>query len=452
MKSLQHHRTQFPVGEGSFHAGHVRTCTGSVTYVYDCGAQPTYRPDLGREINEFKQCLQGKQIDLLFLSHAHIDHVNGARLLAAGTTIDTVVMPLLEPTERLMAFANAEADQPIGAPDLELLQSFTVDPVAAAIELGANRVIQVVAGARPSGDGGVSGDPFSPDQLAPNEPMDPPQPVDLPPSPRPGVAQPAGWRLVGNQVPVGPGEDGIPAYTMPDTVHFELTSTLDVVPWVLVTHVDEAIRTRVDRFKAALAQALRITTVELDVQLKDPENVLRLVERNRTELARSYQGAIGRRDLNLTTLSLYSGPDRPRSGPTTAAYSGARIGWGRGDRTLWSSWHDGVSPDMRVGWLGTGDAALREEVRRGPFLSHFRPYAQYVRTLTLPHHGSVHNYSEELVTDLRPEICVAPADNYKNWKHPADAVISSVSQHAVPVRVTAKPASRLHEYAYLYSD
>lgn len=78
--------------------------------------------------------------------------------------------------------------------------------------------------------------------------------------------------------------------------------------------------------------------------------------------------------------------------------------------------------------------------------SNFNPYAANVRTLTLPHHGSIHNYADELLTELSPEICVAPAAQYRNWQHPSPIVMATVAKSAVPVHVASSNASRLCEW------
>lgn len=126
---LEHRRCQFAVGEGSFHAGSVAIGDDSpLSYVYDCGAQPKYRRALEREIDRLKAVLAAGHgsghLEFVFLSHAHIDHVNGAEQLAQNTSIGTVVLPLLEPAERLIAFAHAEHHAGLKAADRDFYRRF----------------------------------------------------------------------------------------------------------------------------------------------------------------------------------------------------------------------------------------------------------------------------------------------------------------------------------------
>jgi hypothetical protein len=236
--------------------------------------------------------------------------------------------------------------------------------------------------------------------------------------------------------------------SIPDTVHFELTATRGIAPWVLVTHVDPAIRGRALQFTHELELALGLAPGSLKRRLNDDTFLPDLVVNHRQLLAKCYVQAIQSRDLNLTSLSLYSGPDRPDNQVGASARQWS-VGWRRGRRSGHHQQWRGSTAPVRVGWLGTGDAALKQALRRDPFLAHFEPYSQGVRTLTLPHHGSIHNHSDELLTALSPEICVAPADAYRNWEHPSSAVIAAVSWRAIPVHVAASVESRLSEWVHI---
>lgn len=437
MNHLSHFRSQRPVGEGSFHEARVSTrvddIQSSMTYVYDCGSQPKYRTALHREVDRYTKDV--RRIDLLFLSHAHIDHVNGVERLCDGTAVDTVVMPLLGPTERLMAFAHAVAHNSLRQQDRSFYENFTSDPVAALGGLGVPRVIQVSGS--PDNDDGPTDDPPVDDVL----PLPRPPGLDAP--------IPETWQLAGHGLVDGTEHDGTAVISMPDTVHFELPAARSITPWALVTHVDRPIRRRAAEFERQLQRALTLTPRSLKKELSDPDFIRDLVIKHRRLLAKCYADAIQSRDLNLTSLSLYSGPVKPAADPGgsvirwEAAWS--RDGWHSGHhRSHWSSQHP-----LRVGWLGTGDAALKELIRRDPFLAHFGPYSQGVRTFTLPHHGSIHNYSDQLLTELQPELCVAPADAYSNWQHPNPAVIAAVAQFAVPVHVSAEARTQLCEWIHI---
>ena len=76
---LQLIRTIHPVGQGAFYTEHLfkrKECRACI--VYDCGST-TPGNALQKEIKSTFQAY--KEIDVLFLSHLDLDHVNGINLL-----------------------------------------------------------------------------------------------------------------------------------------------------------------------------------------------------------------------------------------------------------------------------------------------------------------------------------------------------------------------------------
>lgn len=304
--------------------------------------------------------------------------------------------------------------------------------MTAAASLGATRVIQVRPGAT-----GLTNDSDG------NEFDEPWPTIDLPLDAEGNTEPPTGWELVGTGAVTGSRVAGISSLEMPDTVHFRLTAKTGTLPWVLVTHVDSAIQAASTLFIRELAKRMKLKPAQLMQELPNSSFVLDLVTNQRMILADSYVAATGQRNLNLTSLSLYSGPDQAWD---TDQWPYADMSYGRGEvQWMWRYW---TWPyPSRVGWLGTGDALLKQKLRRERFLNHFKRYAGYVSTFALPHHGSTHNFHEHLITQLKPYLCVAPADVYGRWAHPGDDVVAAVSkQHAIPIRVTSDPASTLWEW------
>lgn len=120
-------------------------------------------------------------------------------------------------------------------------------------------------------------------------------------------------------------------------------------------------------------------------------------------------------DLNVTSMCLYSGPV-PTFKPPASRYIG-KFG-------VWTV----SGPDkLGVAWLGTGDAALADRKRRSAFFKHYGSLLNEVITLTLPHHGSEHNFDAALLDRIRPSFCVAAADRFSSWRHPGTAVVQSVA-------------------------
>ena len=81
MTKMIMHRTFHSVGQGAFYTEEFRSVARPrFTTVYDCGtetAEGNMDIPLNQQIRDFKFRLRNKEIDLLFISHFHGDHVNG---------------------------------------------------------------------------------------------------------------------------------------------------------------------------------------------------------------------------------------------------------------------------------------------------------------------------------------------------------------------------------------
>jgi len=103
---IQVERMQHPVGQGGMHSTKVALDGGTPFWaIYDCGAHP--KAQLLGEIDRIAAAIESKRLDLLTLSHLDSDHVNGVSELLAQLDVDTVVLPYLEPWERLVLAAEA---------------------------------------------------------------------------------------------------------------------------------------------------------------------------------------------------------------------------------------------------------------------------------------------------------------------------------------------------------
>lgn len=102
-------RTQWAVGQGFFHSSELQDDDGtSLRYVYDCGAMPKFKQELGGEIAECARTLQ-TTVDLLYLSHFDYDHVSGVKELLNAVTVRRAVIPLVPMSERLMVLGRFAA-------------------------------------------------------------------------------------------------------------------------------------------------------------------------------------------------------------------------------------------------------------------------------------------------------------------------------------------------------
>ena len=128
-------RVQHAVGQGCFHSGEIREDHElRHRYVYDCGAISKYAKQRDGCIDGYLSHFAARDpLHSIFLSHAHADHVNGVeRLLhpSTGLNVDTIVLPLINVTDRLIAFART-ASEDAAAAQTEFYRTFVADPTAA---------------------------------------------------------------------------------------------------------------------------------------------------------------------------------------------------------------------------------------------------------------------------------------------------------------------------------
>jgi hypothetical protein len=124
-------------------------------------------------------------------------------------------------------------------------------------------------------------------------------------------------------------------------------------------------------------------------------------------------------DHNLISMTLYSGPIRPeRLEMDILIYR----------RPLyWHNTHEWT--DHGAGWMLTGDAHLNGLRRRQRFLKYYRRFLELTDVLMLPHHGSVHNHSDDVLNAM-PELRLGyAAAGPNNYGHPHKEVRHAVQAH-----------------------
>ena len=96
-------RTFHPVGQGAFYTErHSVGKDDEFTIVYDCG---TMTKNGGKTLEKsiVSAFPKGQDIDILFISHFHEDHINGIKFLAGYCNIKQVVMPLMDKTAIILS-------------------------------------------------------------------------------------------------------------------------------------------------------------------------------------------------------------------------------------------------------------------------------------------------------------------------------------------------------------
>jgi hypothetical protein len=386
-------RHQHPVGQGFFHSGHIAGPQSEFRYVYDCGAMGSYAPARKREIAAYRKSLGGSRIDALFISHAHADHVNGLPELLQGTgRVGTIFLPLIELTDRLIAFARAASEDPITA-ETDFYRRFTLAPIRALAEFGPRRIVQF----RRS-EGGV---PTEEDGRLP-EPDGP-------------ELRDESWRFVGRgaitvREPVSTTKASVEVMQAPDSVAVAPRVGASV-EWLLAPYVDIGVTFKRNLFVKNLAQQLEMSVPKLKKWLQDGVNREILLTKHVARLASAYKAV--EKDLNVTSLCLYSG----LAGTGTKANLDVVFG----------KFHFKEGGSDRIGWLATGDAELSKTARRSAFLKHYGKHLSKVATFTLPHHGSDENFHPDLLAKIEAGFCVAASDAHSKWRHPGTATIQAVA-------------------------
>lgn len=413
--TLWNSRCQHPVGQGFFHTGVISLGEKELHYAYDCGSEHTQ--PLLHCIESYVSNLKDSQpLEVLFLSHLHQDHVNGLDTLLGEVKVRTVVLPYLSDVERFAVLASSLDGPPVSASFVHLVSN----PPRWFADRGVERIIQVERGE------GLA--PQVSELLRPTLPLAPKDlRIDLKRAPK-GIKHKIISTSNGRRAKL---------FVMPDTNPIKISANQVVLNWKFLTfvHPQDA---SLERFRKV---------VENEFGPLPPTNrwLIDVVQNSarRRQLYLCYENVWS--DLNLTSLSMYSGPI------TLAPLFHVRT-WCQPSVT-WSREHDHsiyASGTNRCAWLGTGDSDLRKDVRRGEFMQHFRPVMNLVYSLALPHHGSEKNFHEELL-DIGSPICVIAA-GYMHG-HPDPKVVRTVrNRNRQVVIVDQYPTSMWEEEVALSVD
>jgi hypothetical protein len=361
---------QEAVGHGGLHHGIFVTGRPSIRWVYDCGSwRKAGREALRGCIDDFaRRCKRdgNRGIDLLFVSHFDADHVNGIRQLlkAVPGKTKTVVLPYLGEVGAFAVLCEAAAR---GRCPPALIDQ-VVDPVRWFQELGAERIIQLRPGAPP-----LTGEPPVIPEL--------PSPEDLLPSD--GIGTDLSYSLVGaggKPVKMKCHRAGSPSFesaiVSAGAVLGIGTATGKWADWWFVPYVHPI---QMSIHTQLCIEAKR----SVGVPVGSPMFLERLTRVLKTKsgvkkIKAAYRRA-GLKDANGISLSLYTGP-RPSQ---------------QSKRSILLT--NGTRSNKPVGWLLSGDSNLQSFNRRSRWTDFFGSFKKCTGTVMLPHHGSIHNFSREIL-------------------------------------------------------
>ena len=203
-----------------------------------------------------------------------------------------------------------------------------------------------------------------------------------------------------------------------------------LLDWILIPHVTPAPKENVAAFKKAIRIALELRPGS---KLTSKRLLKGISEtKTRKKMKDCYESIIvggSKRLHNRISMSLYSGPMGRDSGPMGQAHL-AR--WRSEIMGLqWSSSYKNRNSHyfMPTGWLGTGDATLKNQCVWESFEATYRNVRDQIATIVLPHHGSKHNFRTELLNFATVRNAIASASNPSRYKHPSPTVMYEL-QHA----------------------
>jgi hypothetical protein len=394
---IAHHRKQFPVGQGFFHAATVSVGDAAFNYVYDCGSLNHYPRD--KSIDSYLKTMSQGKVDLLFVSHLHTDHVNGIDKLAAGTVIDNVMLPYLTPAQRMLLIAQGADEDSLTGEYLDLV----TDPPMWFGDRGVKEVIVTHGEALPK-----------------NSPRKDDERRGQPGRNEEKQVSPDYAKSVTLGIPQGGYARRRRARTrrtfmttvVSDAAPFHLLADGVRLNWGFLTfvHPDPDWELRfLENFKSEFGWA----PDDADLETADTKRrILGLVRErgDRRRLAALYR-LVSNGKINRTSMMVYSGPfDAPRIWSAAAAHPKDQMYPGCG-----------LNPPARCGWLGTGDADLKKRDRLAAFRRRYGGVIDYVQTFCLPHHGSRENLN--LKMPWAPDCYhVASAGDFNQFDHPHNEV------------------------------
>lgn len=217
----------------------------------------------------------------------------------------------------------------------------------------------------------------------------------------------------------------------------------------------EAIRKHIDSNQNTVEDMLPIDKQEVPNQIPQEEEPFEHINFNdpttlRKLLSSEYIGAVKEaykavlapsQNLNTTSLILYSGP--VKEDDTIINFYAY---WRGNISTKQPLSNYTLNPSLNsnaCGWIGCGDAPIGQKLEHlKEFTRTFSSFKRMTSTFAPPHHGSINDWHDDLLTGFGPSekdapICVFSANSLR-WGHPSTKAILSANSVGSPTIVVTK--------------
>lgn len=396
MGEYKFRKTIFAVGQGGFSMGVLYDNdrkTPLYSYVYDCGSDQISA--LRREMNAAKSFLEldNEQIDTVFISHLDADHINGFDKLCelVDRRIKKVVLPYLDLEDRYYETSRALNTNTSG-----LFLDFLNNP----IEWVRHRLPQAeIILLNPASDDDSDQDRV----VIPEENKEPDN--------RHSIS--AGTQLSKDKLTIPKGLD---AYTW--MADLPSSSSLSKSPILLLAYIPPITKKKNSAFKNKLKEAGfgKLSIENLYNILCDP------IERKKLrECYLSLASDHNIISMNLLVKSLGEVVETRTNSSWHKNYREFNYSRDYDHR----SFNDLLFSRKKFGYLFTGDSKLSVNKYYSKWEKFYQIHFGEVQFISLPHHGSTHNFNRRIL-ELIPNAIFIAQSGSNGYEHPSKDVVDEI--------------------------
>ena len=395
-------RNHYPVGQGFFSSQQILYGDKKFTCVYDCGSLSDEGDAL---LEQYMGCLRNTTdtINILFLSHFDDDHINGVKKLVGKFNINKIIIPYLNIFEKLLFLIKNGVyfDTSINIQNNHSFLDCIIDYESRPFSRNRDIEISEVGYEDEEGKGvhigfGGSSSSIIAHDSSRNIPLRGFVPF---------------WEFAYFSIPPGNGSE----------------------------------KSLLRNFK----KCLKCQNLYDDIK----NNNIQSIYKNRSKIKDAYKCAVretpefNKSDVwNSSSLILYSGP-------VDTNYSGKYYPCSCGSYSFSSYCYSlyGYVGSIRrnpfgLGWLGTGDARLKEYKNIDELERKLGWRKDHIHTITVPHHGSDKNWRSRFIELFGKGgsgvYCIAAADPTYKYGHPdGDVVKDIIHHHSIFCLVSTEPSS-----------